>query len=145
MTRLDIYANRAHLTAWSHGAKRSRWDYDTPDYTFDDMLLAGDRLFGRCIDMLRSGDLIYVTEANNRRFTLIIGLIDEARNTVVWDIDVVHAERIVMPTDATYTIRHRGRGNFAIIDADGSVVMKGLASREEAEREIAAMVRSAAA
>lgn len=138
---LDIQANRHHLHAWSQGAIRSRWDYDSPDFTLDDMMSASDQLFRACVDLFRSGDIVYVTDAANRRATMIINVIDVVRNTVAWDLDVTHAEKVIVGANQSYTIRQRGRSGFVLLDKAGKVVIQGMASRDEAERELAARTK----
>ena len=136
---LDIQANRHHLHAWSHGATRTRWDYDSPDFMIEDMVSAGDQLFRACADLFRSGDIIYVTDAANKRATMIINVIDLVRNLVAWDLDATHAEKIVTGGQA-YTIRQRGRSGFVLLDDAGKVIKQAMASREEAERALASLM-----
>jgi hypothetical protein len=144
---LECFANPRDLTEWSPGAKRSRWDYDAPDHTLDEMIEMGDRYFTNCVHMLRALDLVYVTDASAKRATIVINLVDRVRNTVIWDIDVAHAEHIVMPKTQALAIRWRGPrgGRFAIVDKDGAVVAKDMQSREEAERRLAMMTEARAA
>jgi hypothetical protein len=141
---LDIQANRHHLHGWSQGAIRTRWDYDSPDFMLDDMIAAGDQLFRACVDLFRSGDIVYVTDAANKRATMIINVIDSVRNTVAWDLDATHSEKIVIAPGQAYTIRQRGRSGFILLDKAGKVIVQGMASREEAERKLASLMEKAA-
>ena len=134
---LDIQANPHHFDEWGMGKTRSRWDYDCPDYTLDDMMAAGERYFRSMTTTLRSGDIVHITDSNNKRASIIINIVDDVKKTVAWDLDIIHGEKIVVPPGTDYAIRHRGRGMFAIIDRKGEIVQGNIASRDEAERRLA--------
>lgn len=142
--RIDIACNRVYLTEWSAGQNRSRWDYDPPDHTLEDMIAAGDTYFRTVGYLLRSGDLVYVTDAAGKRATLIINIVDQVRGKVAWDLDATHTEKTVVNEGQAYTIRNRGRARFSILDRDGKVIIADMASRDEAERELANLTRKAA-
>lgn len=144
---MDIHAKAEHLHEWSAGLTRSRWDYDSPDYTIDDMLAAGERLFTRLDDRLRASDLVYVTDALNKRATFVINHVDKLNHSVAWDIDVRHDERTLLAQGESYAIRNRGprNGRFVITDSAGKVIARDLMSRAEADERLASMQQSEAA
>ena len=143
---MDIYAHPHHMTEWSAGKIRSRWDYDCPDYTLEDMKAAGDRLFARCLHMLRPGDIVYTTDAANRRATLIVNVVDTTAGTLAWDIDVAHSEQIVTPKSGL-VLRWRGPrgGGWCIVNTEGEVMARDLPSKEDGARRLANMTEARAA
>lgn len=138
---VDVQAYRQYLTEWSAGSVRSRWDYDPPDHSIEDMIAMGDRYFSTVTDLLRHGDLIYVTDANNRRATLVVNFVDLDDRRVAWDIDATHSEQIILQPNQDYCIRHRGRGRYVIVDKEGRLVKNEIMSRDEAERMLSAVFK----
>ena len=143
---LDISAHPSNLTEWSPGQIRSRYDYDVGDHLLDEIIEMGERYFHQVAHMLRSGDILYVTDAAGKRATLIINWVDEVKRNVAFDLDISHAERPVMGA-ATYAVRWRGPrgGKFTIFDVDGKIIARDFESRAEADRRIANLIEARAA
>jgi len=144
---MPITANPQHLSEWSAGKIRCRWDYDCPDHVLAEMIEAGEQYFSLATHMLRAGDIIYVTDAANGRATLIVNWVDQTKRIASWDVDATYSERPAKPAEQRYAIRWKGPrgGKFAIVDADNKIITRDLATRDEAERELAVLMRSKAA
>lgn len=145
---LDITAHPHHMSEWGPGNKRSRFDYDSPDHLFDEIQQMGAEYFGRFFwNVLRAGDIVYLTDAAGKRVTLIINHVDQIRRKVDYDVDVVHAEQIVMAADEAYTVRWRGPrgGRWCVVDRNNEVVSRDNASKEEAERRLRNLTEAQAA
>lgn len=143
---LEITAHPHFMSEWGPGNKRSRFDYDSPDHLFEEIQQMGPEYFGRFFwNVLRAGDIIYLTDAAQKRVTLIVNVVDTTNRKVEYDVDVVHDERVVIASDAAYTIRWRGPrgGRWCVVDRSNEVVSRDNASREEAERRLKNLAESA--
>lgn len=144
---LDIAARHADLDEWGPGKTRSRYDYDARDHLFSEIKQMGAEYFGRfCWDRLRSGDIVYLTDAASKRYTLIVGVVDQSAKKVWFDVDREHVDEVVIGDDEVYTVRWRGSrgGRWCVVEHGGKVVARDLESREAAQRAQAIMIERAA-
>ncbi len=134
---LDIAAKIADLDEWGPGKTRSRYDYDTSEHLFAEIRQMGPEYFGRyCWARLRPGDVIYLTDAAGKRFTLITNIVDPSAHKVWYDVEREHDEDSILGEDEPYTIRWRGArgGRWCVIGPDNKVESRDHLTREAAQR-----------
>lgn len=137
-----IRAKEKDLKLWSSANWRARYDYDTEDFILDEIL--DDDFFGGCHGILKKGDYITITDAEDQVLTVRVDYIDKkALKIGLSKIERVHVLPVVpkrdnVPNDPGLTYRWRSTrgGGHSIITAKGELVGINYPSKDEAVRAI---------
>jgi len=144
-----LRAKEKDLKLWSSAHARARYDYDADEYLLDEML--NDEFFGGCHAILKNGDYITITDAEDQVIIVRVDFIDKKALTVgLSKMERLHALPVVKPREDVVNdpgLAHRWRtsrgGGHSIITAKGELVGIQYASKDDAERAIAIMYENA--
>jgi hypothetical protein len=135
-----LRAREADLQVWGQGGNRGRYDYTTEQYLMAEML--NDDFFGACFALLRPGDYITITDAEDQILIVRIDEVNKASLKVylskmerVYAMPVVTArEGVKNDPGLVYRWRPSRSGGHSVITARGEVFAVDFANRGEAER-----------
>lgn len=136
-----LRANERGLMQWSGAAQRARYDYISENHLIDDML--NDFYFGGCWATLRKGDLITITDAEDKMITVRVDDIDRASlRASLSIIERLSVVPVIDKTDNSLGIAYRWRGprggGHSIVTAD-AVIAINFASKEAVDTAISVM------
>lgn len=140
-----IRAKESDLKLWSGVSSKARYDYDATDYLLDEML--NNDFFGYCTSLLRKGDQITITDAEDQ---IVIVRVDDVlkpeRQVWLSTLERKHAYPVVVikhesDPGLVYRWRTTRGGGHAIVTRTGLVAGINFGSREEALRVIDDMYR----
>lgn len=139
-----LTANPKHLHAWKLGTQRQRFDYETPDHLLSEM--THHEYWSTVMHEIEPGDLIHVTDAATEGAVIKIDWKDTVARTVGTSLIERVSETPVVGASG-YTIKWRGPrgGGWCVVDGKGAIVMKELASKEDAQRHMLMLAEQKAA
>jgi len=135
-----VLARQSWLHNWNIDTPRGRLDYDCDEHTFDEMQDAS--YFGAIYQVLKQGDVLYVTDAKQDRYTVEIDQVDGTNRKVWFSIVEKYASKPITASspgvDSGVTVKWRGPrgGMFCLVDKDGTVLKADLKNRQEADRAL---------
>ena len=139
-----VLARQSWLHNWNIDTPRGRLDYDCDEHTFDEMQDAS--YFGAIFSALKQGDLLFVTDGKQDRYTIEIGLVDATNRKVWFSIVEKFATKPVTASspeeDPGVVIKWRGPrgGMFCLVDKDGNILKSDLRNKPEAEKALSELI-----
>lgn len=134
-----LYANPRYFSTWAHGSNakgngRSRHDYDCPEHVSAEMMT--EDYFGTLGDLLATGDLVHVSDAETAQMVIKIDWVDAKLRRVGFSVQERITERAVAGDDGL-AVKYRGPrgGLWCVIDGEGGILAKDCRTRVEAERQ----------
>jgi hypothetical protein len=145
---MAVQAKESDLQLWGQGGNCARYDYNSEHYLMSDMLT--NDFFCNCTYLLRKGDFIYITDAEDQIIVVRVDEVDQgSRRVVLSKVERLYALPVVtinedLPDDPglTYRWRPTRAGGHSIITAAAEVFAVNFPNRQEAERAIANIYES---